>query len=271
SAPEAGALESAPDMCVPAHDVPDKASPPVLNHAYDRSLVDAQIIAIDPAEPIDNAPVHEVRHRLIERRVEGIEKPVLGVDRLAVARPHPLQRGNGDLRRKRNGAAKRGRGYGPIVAVARPAGRVGKELPPPPADLAHEVARAVAGGEAEEIFAIARKRAGVFCGVGLLGVDGAAAVFEIVDALDGHVAVANAAEVDPEVTILVAEEGRKLQVRLAPARAPLALEAPGPGLPGAFGNRVARGSQRQHVKQRGFVVLVPVVVDELAAFFRMPA
>src|SRR5690606_28334944 len=70
----------------------------------------------------------------------------------------------------------------------------------------------VAGGEAPDVRAVVRPAAGVGDGVGPAGKRGAAAVLEVVEALRAHEGVADAAEVDPDVAVLVAEERREGEV-----------------------------------------------------------
>ena len=82
-----------------------------------------------------------------------------------------------------------------------------------------------------------------------------------------HVRVADAAEVDPHVRVLVPEERRESQM-LLPLERPPAIAA-GPRLPGLGPDRVRRGAERQHVQDHRLVVAPPVVGQVSAA--RPPA
>src|SRR5258708_14790007 len=84
AAREPRALEAAPDMRILPHRAPHEVAAMVLDHGDDRSLVDAEIVIIDPAEARNATPVMQ-RHVVVEARIECIEKSILRVDMLAVA------------------------------------------------------------------------------------------------------------------------------------------------------------------------------------------
>src|SRR5438105_2290164 len=70
-------------------------------------------------------------------------------------------------------------------------------------------------------------------GVGLLRVDGAPAVLEVIDAAPLHVRVADAAEIRPYVRVLMSEQRREAQELLAEELAPVLVVRAGP-----FGPRI---------------------------------
>ena len=109
----------------------------------------------------------------------------------------------------------------------------------------------------------------------LLGVDGAAAVFEIVQILAHlgrlapHPRVLDAAEVDVHMAVLVAEDRREIQVPAAPAVGPALVIAGGPFVPDIDRNRMGRAADGQQQHEHALVIDVPVRRDEAA--LRMPA
>src|SRR5262249_41738072 len=83
AAGKTGALQTAPQMRAFLHDPPDQVAAIVLDHRANRPLIDADIVAVDPAEAGDGATmVH--RTGWIEAQVERIEKAVGRVDEAAV-------------------------------------------------------------------------------------------------------------------------------------------------------------------------------------------
>src|SRR5712691_4111404 len=72
--------------------------------------------------------------------------------------------------------------------------------------LAFNVSRSVRGGDTPNIAAIIFPGARVGDGVGALGVNRTSVVLEIVKAAPAHIGILDAAEVDPGLAILVAEE-----------------------------------------------------------------
>src|SRR5262245_6008269 len=57
AARKTGLLETTSHIGVLAGDTPDHLAPVVLDHRHDRSLVDAEIVLVDPAEAWDTAAV----------------------------------------------------------------------------------------------------------------------------------------------------------------------------------------------------------------------
>ena len=76
AAGEAGALQAGPDVRIGVHHPPDHVAAVILDHREDRPLVDAEVVAIDPAES-GNAAAMRQRSVEIEVQVERVEKAVL--------------------------------------------------------------------------------------------------------------------------------------------------------------------------------------------------
>src|SRR5262245_14410444 len=103
-------------------------------------------------------------------------------------------------------------------------------------DSASEVTWPVASRETEHVGAIAAEAPRVRRCVGLLCIGRAPAVLEIVDALRAHERVLDAAEIDPDMAVLMNEQGRVVQIGQAPAAAPLLIEISRPGRPRIVGD-----------------------------------
>src|SRR3569623_584587 len=108
----------------------------------------------------------------------------------------------------------------PAAAVLNAAGGVFVELDRFSADRGRDVGRSAAGGQAPHIGAVAGKAARVLDGVLALGPGGALGIDEIIDALAAHEGVGHAAEVEPDMRILVAEHRRKAEIGLTEIAAP---------------------------------------------------
>src|SRR5262245_42482904 len=54
AAGEACALQAATNVRVTLHQLPDEPAAIVLDHRHDRALVDAEIVAVDPADVLDD-------------------------------------------------------------------------------------------------------------------------------------------------------------------------------------------------------------------------
>ena len=98
---------------------------------------------------------------------------------------------------------------------ARPARPVGAELDRTSVHLALDAGRPVAGRQAPDVRAVASEPVRVVDGVGALGERGPARVLEVVDPPLAHVRVLDAAEVHPDMRVLVAEEGAEVEVLVA--------------------------------------------------------
>ncbi|KAG1387470.1 hypothetical protein G6F59_016391 [Rhizopus arrhizus] len=99
------------------------------------------------------------------------------------------------------------------------------------------VLRAVAGGQAPHVLAIAQPLHRVAVGVLALGQRGRTAVEEIGAAALAHVRVLDIAEVDPDVAVLVAEQRAEGQVFLALVDTPVVVVGPRPYRPGIRADR----------------------------------
>src|SRR5206468_9933901 len=76
---EAGPGQALADVRVLAHHAPDHRAPIVLDHRENRALVDAQVVAVDPAKARD---AFSGRNRTVEVEIaiEGVEEAVLRID-----------------------------------------------------------------------------------------------------------------------------------------------------------------------------------------------
>src|SRR5205807_10265499 len=113
---EPGALEAAPQVGIAAHDTPHEVAPVVLDHGYDRPLIDPEVIRVDPA---GRRLLWRRRLRLLraaEARIERIPESVCRVEGRTEAMVHLERRRQHDLggdgRR-----ADRGGGTGATVAA----------------------------------------------------------------------------------------------------------------------------------------------------------
>src|SRR3546814_15014158 len=86
--------------------------------------------------------------------------------------------------------------------------------------FAFRIARPVGGGPAPYVGAIARPFVRIAGAIGALRQRRAAAVLEIVDALAAHEIVADAAEIDPDMAVLVPEQRPDLTLHLPLIDAP---------------------------------------------------
>src|SRR5690554_4996413 len=157
SAGEAGATEAGDDVGALAHLLPDHPGAVVLDHADDGSLVDPQVIDVEPPLARHDGPLQVRNVGEGEGRVEGVAEAVLTVEVVAVALAHGLEGGDRHLWSEGNGPAHRGRGDGAVVADvarARPSGPVGVEPPHLAVDLPLDARGAIAGGEAPYILTV---------------------------------------------------------------------------------------------------------------------
>ncbi len=90
----------------------------------------------------------------------------------------------------------------------------------------------------------------------------APAVLEVVDPLLAHVLVLDAAEVDPDVRVLVTEHRAERQELLAAELAPRALVGRQPFFPRFRLDRVRRRAEREDVDEHRLVVAAPVEAQE---------
>ncbi len=175
---------------------------------------------------------------------------------------HRLQHGQHQLRREGQGRPRRRRADGAVVDHLGERGaarQVGLEAPLAAVDGERAVHRPVAGGQAPQPRAVAAAAAGIRDGVGVLRERRAARVLEVVEAAGAHDVVLDAAQVEPDVGVLVAEQRREAEVLLALEGAPAV--AGGPGRPGVGMRRVRRRGEGEDVQQQRLVVAAPVVAE----------
>src|SRR5690606_27679415 len=93
---------------------------------------------------------------------------------------------------------------GPVIGAVRdPAGVVAEEVPLATLHLPFGQSRSVAGGDPPAAFAITGEALGIGDGVALLDARGRGAVGRVIAVVVGHEAVADAAQVEEAVRILV--------------------------------------------------------------------
>src|ERR1051326_509372 len=191
AAGEASLLESRDNVGVGPHNAPDEAGAVVFDHGEDGTLVDAQVIHVEPAE----GGVHRARFLLpaeCEGRIEGVEEAVLPEQLAAVGLPHREQRRDRVRGGEWHGAANRCRADRAVVALVAErgtAGVIGVELADLAADRQRFIGRAVAGGQAPDVGAVAAPMPRIRDRVAALREGGATRVLEVVDPPPAHVAV----------------------------------------------------------------------------------
>src|SRR3546814_2010440 len=112
------------------------------------------------------------------------------------------------------------------------------------------ILRAVAGCQAPDVLAVPLPVLRVLDRIGALCQRGAAAVLEVVDAARTHVLVLDAAEIDPDLAVLVSELRREAQVFLAFEMPPAAVVGARPRGPRVGLDRVRRRAQGEDVDQQ---------------------
>src|SRR5216117_3337618 len=127
SASEPSSLEPADNVRIPPHHAPHQIGAEVLDHRQNRSLIDAEVIDVEPAE----RRIYRTRLLLAsrgERGIEGVEEAVGREKMIAVRGAHREQRRNRKLGRKWHSTADGGgadRAIVALVAEGDAAGRVG--------------------------------------------------------------------------------------------------------------------------------------------------
>src|SRR5678816_2284338 len=84
TAGEARALQAATNVRIALHQLPDETAAIVLDHRHDRALVDAEVVAVDPADVLDNLAVTQRHVGEREARVHRIEEAVLLIQALCL-------------------------------------------------------------------------------------------------------------------------------------------------------------------------------------------
>src|SRR6266513_3104695 len=216
---ESGALQALAHVRVAVHDSPHQRRTIVLDHRQYRSLIDADVVLVNPA-----------RERRLwwalrpgEAGVERVQEPVRGVDRGAEAVVHLERCGQHDLGGKGERADGGGWGDGAVVDDAAQ-GHAARGVPQEAAIPAQiRLARrsgAIGSAHAPHVLAVSLELLRIRDGVPALRVGGPAAVLEVVESMLAHVRILDAAEIHPYVRVLVAKEGREAQVGLVVERAP---------------------------------------------------
>src|SRR6185312_8197898 len=228
-------------------------------------LVDPEIVDVDPTDALDQ-PAGDPRSRRDrgQRRIERVEEAVLAVDRLAETALHRRKAGQDQPRLEHDrGGHRRRRERSVVDPIGRRAARgIAVKLALAPADEHLEIAGTVARGEAPAVGAIGRPTAGIGDRVIALRPGGAPAVLEQVEVMRAEPRIANAAEVDPQMAVLVAEQRRKIEVPLAPMVAPAVGEIGGPASPYGGVDRMSRTAEREDVENGRFVDPVPLAFYE---------
>src|SRR5689334_17358699 len=83
AAGESGAAEAARQMWIAAHETPHELGALVLDHEEDGSLVDAEVVRVEPADAGMDAALRDSDAAVGERRVEGVDEAVPAEQRVA--------------------------------------------------------------------------------------------------------------------------------------------------------------------------------------------
>ncbi|PAV66924.1 hypothetical protein WR25_22926 [Diploscapter pachys] len=264
-------LQAAADRGRAAHDAPHALVAGVRDGAGDRTLVDAQVIARHPAALRVDRPRLQLNVGIAERGVEAVEEAVFAIQ----VRPalHRIGRRYANLGREGEAAQRRGRRDRTVVALVglaeRASGGIAEELRGPPLERQLKVAGAVAGGQAPDVARITVPVHRIGDAIGPIGIGRAAAVLEIIEAGGPHRLIANAAEVDPHLAVLMAEQRREGEVPRVPLPAPEGGIALRPGVPRPVGKRPAAAAEADDIDHHPLVIPVPRALDEALA--GMPA
>ena len=180
----------------------------------------------------------------------------------------PLQAGQYDLWRKRQGGRHGRGGQGAVIKIMGAPGRIAPEPAEPQPLKLSKIAGTITGRQSPEVGAIAAPTAWIGGRIDLLGHDRPPAVLEIVELQLAHEGILDPAKIDPEMAVLVAEHRTEGQVGngRGPPAAPIVLC---PGRPGRWGHGSIVGAQRQDIKDHRLVIAAPFIGDE--AGLRGPA
>src|SRR5688500_8714244 len=143
----------------------------------------------------------------------------------------------------------------------RPARGVAVELALLALEGKAEMPRPIAGGQPPYVLRIAIPAHRIGDAVSAVGPGRAAAVLEIVETLGAHHRVADAAEVDPHMAVLMTEQGPEGEVAGRPLASPETVVIPGPLVPQPVGRGVHRRAERQDIDHHPFVIAGPAGRD----------
>src|SRR6059058_1381293 len=104
---KAGLLQPRDDVGIFAHRLPDQIRPVILDHRDYRTLIDPQVIRVEPALARDDPAI--ARRAIDKRRIEVVHESVVAEQIVAVFLAHGNERGNGDLRSERYRSSSRSR------------------------------------------------------------------------------------------------------------------------------------------------------------------
>src|SRR5690349_8559848 len=266
-----GALQAATNVRILAHDPPDEIVAIVFDHRDDRALVDADIVAGDPAEARHEMAALE-RYVVGKARVERVEESVRRIDLRTELIVHVLDRRYDDFRSERQRSGSGRRRDGAVVeriGESRAACRVVAERARLASVILLRRRWSVARGQSPDVFAVELPAHRIGDRICALRVGRAAAIFEIVESAGAHVGVLDVAEIDPDMGILMPEQRREAEIFLLLERAPGARVALRPRGPCVRADALRWRAEREHIDQHAFVVALPVVGN--VAAFRIPA
>src|SRR6266566_7505789 len=149
SASKARLFQTRHDVRILAHRFPNQIGSVILNHRDDRTLVDPEIVGIEPAYARDDVSVMWL-DRQLKCRIVGINKSIIAKEILPVLLADRDECGHGDLRREWNRSARCRRGQSaiiPDIARRRAPRGVGVELPGSSIDDHRRVVRTIDGSE----------------------------------------------------------------------------------------------------------------------------
>src|SRR5207237_4300097 len=203
--------KTAADRGRAAHVPPSEVGAGVRRLQQDRPLVDAEIVRRYPAvRRVDRSGV-ELHAFVGEAGIEAVLKAV-AIEQSTL--PHQrLCARKDDLGCERKRTQRGRRCDGPVVAAVglahRTARAIAEKGPLLPPVWQLETAGPVAGTEAPDISRIAAPGHRIGDAISAVGVGLAPAVLEIIEAGLAHHRVADAAEVDPDLTVMVSERRRE--------------------------------------------------------------
>src|SRR5215510_5054806 len=82
SAREPSAAHPPDDAAIPLQEIPDHSTSPILGHRDDRSLVDSQIVGVEPGKTLDDVTMMERRSVRAKGRIERVDESIFAEQRL---------------------------------------------------------------------------------------------------------------------------------------------------------------------------------------------